>query len=79
MKPTTKPSTTITPSDTERIGQETDGAISSEIADAYRGELEQRAYGQEDAGLSLIKVNPDKSLKGDSRYKAFLRKMNLPE
>ena len=59
-----------------------------EIADAYayRGEVDQafawldRAYSQKDAGLYLIKFDPSfKNLKGDSRYKAFLRKMNLPE
>jgi hypothetical protein len=59
-----------------------------EIADAYayRGELEQafawldRAYNQRDSGLYLIKADPFfGKLKGDPRYKAFLRKMNLPE
>jgi TolB-like protein len=59
-----------------------------EIADAYayRGEVDQafawldRAYSQEDAGLYQIKFNPFyKNLKGDPHYKAFLRKMNLPE
>ena len=39
-----------------------------------------RAYSQKDAGLYLIKSDPFfKNLKDDSRYKAFLRKMNLPE
>lgn len=59
-----------------------------EIADAYayRWELDQafawldRAYSQKDAGLYLIKADPFfKKLKDDPRYKAFLRKMNLPE
>jgi len=59
-----------------------------EIADAYayRGELDQafawldRAYSQKDAGLYLIKSDPFfKNHKDDPRYKAFLRKMNLPE
>jgi hypothetical protein len=59
-----------------------------EIADAYayRGELDQaftwldRAYSQKDAGLYLIKVDPFfKNPKDDPRYKAFLRKMKLPE
>jgi tetratricopeptide (TPR) repeat protein len=60
----------------------------SEIADvyAYRGEVDHafawldRAYSQKDTGLSVIKYDPFfKNLKGDPRYKAFLRKMNLPE
>jgi TolB-like protein/DNA-binding winged helix-turn-helix (wHTH) protein/Tfp pilus assembly protein PilF len=59
-----------------------------EIADvyAYRGEPQQaflwldRAYSQRDAGLYLIKADPFfVNLKNDPRYKAFLRKMNLPE
>ena len=59
-----------------------------EIADAYayRGELDQafawleRAYRQKDSGLYQIKGDPwFKKLAGDPRYKAFLRKMNLPE
>ncbi len=58
------------------------------IADAYayRGELDQafawleRAYSQKDSALYLIKSDPYfKSLQEDARYKAFLRKMNLPE
>jgi tetratricopeptide (TPR) repeat protein len=60
----------------------------SEIAEvyAYRGERDQafawldRAYSQKDAGLYLIKSDPLlKNLRDDPRYKAFLRKMNLPE
>jgi hypothetical protein len=59
-----------------------------EIADAhaYRGEPDQalawldRAYRQKDASLYTIKANPDfKSIEPDPRYKAFLKKMNLPE
>jgi TolB-like protein len=59
-----------------------------QIADAYayRGEADQafawleRAYRQKDASLFLIKGDALlKNLKDDSRYKAFLRKMNLPE
>jgi TolB-like protein/Flp pilus assembly protein TadD len=59
-----------------------------QIADvyAYCGKADQafawldRAYNQRDSGLYLIKVDPFfKTLKGDSRYKAFLRKMKLPE
>jgi tetratricopeptide (TPR) repeat protein len=39
-----------------------------------------RAYVQHDSGLAYVKVNPLlQSLRTDPRYKAFLRKMNLPE
>jgi tetratricopeptide (TPR) repeat protein len=42
-----------------------------------------RAYQQRDGGLTgtpSVNVDPDlKSIRGDPRYKAFLRKMNLPE
>jgi TolB-like protein/Flp pilus assembly protein TadD len=53
---------------------------------AFRGESDEafkwleRAYAQKDAALEYIKGNPLlKNLEGDPRYKAFLRKMNLPE
>jgi TolB-like protein len=53
---------------------------------AYRGEMDQafawleRAYRQRDFSVSSIKCDPLlNNLKGDPRYKAFLRKMNLPE
>jgi adenylate cyclase len=53
---------------------------------AYRGESDEafkwldRAYAQKDALLHQIKGYPLlKSLEGDPRYKALLRKMNLPE
>jgi TolB-like protein len=53
---------------------------------AYRGQPDEamhwleRAYAQKDPGLIYVKVEqPLKSLEGDARYKAFLRKMNLPE
>jgi adenylate cyclase len=53
---------------------------------AFRGELDEafawleRAYRQKDSGLYLIKGDQLlKSLAGDPRYSAFLRKMNLPE
>jgi TolB-like protein len=53
---------------------------------AFRGESDEaikwldRAYEQKDVGLSHIKGEaPFKSLESDPRYKAFLRKMNLPE
>jgi adenylate cyclase len=53
---------------------------------AFRGELDEafiwldRAYAQKDALLFIVKITPlFKNLEGDPRYKAFLRKMNLPE
>ena len=53
---------------------------------AFRGQLDEamrwleRAYAQKDPGLYLIKPDlPLKSLAADPRFKAFLRKMNLPE
>ena len=58
------------------------------IADVYawRGEKDQafqwleRAYEVRDAGLTWIKIDNDfRSLRDDPRYKALLRKMNLPE
>jgi serine/threonine protein kinase/Tfp pilus assembly protein PilF len=59
-----------------------------QIAEAYawRGEKDkafewlERAYQQRDGGLSDIKTDPPLAgLRSDPRYKAFLRKMNLPE
>jgi tetratricopeptide (TPR) repeat protein len=53
---------------------------------AFRGELDhamewlERAYVVRDLDLCFIKSDPLlKNLEGDPRYKAFLRKMNLPE
>jgi hypothetical protein len=53
---------------------------------AYRGEADtalqwlDRAYAQRDPSLYLIKGDPLlKNLESDPRFKAFLRKMNLPE
>jgi len=53
---------------------------------AWRGEKDQafawldRAYTQRDGGLIYLKVDwLFTSLRSDPRYKAFLRKMNLPE
>ena len=53
---------------------------------AFRGETDEalqwleRAYRQKDAGLYLIKGDPPlKGLEADSRFKAFMRKMNLPD
>ena len=60
----------------------------SEIAEvyAYRGQRDEalkwldRAYVQKDPALFLVKGDPFlKSLEGDPRFKAFLRKINLPE
>jgi TolB-like protein/Tfp pilus assembly protein PilF len=64
----------------------TDDAFDIADVHAYRGEVDQaflwldRAYSQKDPALYTIKADPDfKSIAPDSRYKAFLRKMNLPE
>ncbi|MGO9948153.1 MAG: tetratricopeptide repeat protein [Steroidobacteraceae bacterium] len=53
---------------------------------AFRGESDEaftwldRAYAQKDPSLVLVKSQPMFSkLEGDARYKAFLRKMNLPD
>ena len=60
----------------------------AEIATVYgfRGESDEafkwldRAYEQKDFGLSTIKYTPQfDKLHDDARYKAFLKKMNLPE
>lgn len=53
-------------------------AFRSQADEAFR--WFERAYRQRDARLYLIKVDPLlKSIEPDSRYKAFLREMNLPE
>ena len=71
-----------------RVTEERAGDVAFEIAQAhaYRGEAEQafawleRAYAQKDVELYWIKGDRLlKSLEGDPRYKAFLRRMNLPE
>jgi TolB-like protein/Tfp pilus assembly protein PilF len=56
------------------------------VAYAYRKEADaamqwlERAYAQKDSGLVYVKVElPLKNLEGDPRFKAFLKKMNLPE
>lgn len=53
---------------------------------AFRGEADKamqwldRAYAQHDEELYLIKGDPQlRNLESDGRYKAFLRKMNLPD
>jgi adenylate cyclase len=55
-------------------------------AHAFRGEVDQafawldRAYRQKDPSLYMIKGDPDfKNIEPDPRYKALMRKMNLPE
>jgi TolB-like protein/Flp pilus assembly protein TadD len=56
------------------------------VAYAFRKEADEamhwleRAYAQKDTGLVYVKVElPLKNLEADPRYKAFLRRMNLPE
>jgi tetratricopeptide (TPR) repeat protein len=63
-----------------------DAAFEIAQAHAYRGEVDQaftwldRAYRQKDAELFWIKGDPWlKNVESDARYKAFLKKMNLPE
>jgi hypothetical protein len=53
---------------------------------AYRGQSDEamhwleRAYRQKDCILHYVKGDwPLKNLEADPRYKAFLKKMNLPE
>jgi TolB-like protein/Flp pilus assembly protein TadD len=53
---------------------------------AWRGEKDhafewaERAYTRRDTGFTWIKIDTDfRSLRGDPRYKALLKKMNLPE
>ncbi len=67
-------------------GQAEDNAFGIAEVYAFRGEADkalqwlERAYSQKDVGLYLIKGDPPlKGLEADSRFKAFLRKMNLPD
>ena len=53
---------------------------------AWRGEKNQafewaeRACVQRDTGITWFKIDPGfRSLRADPRYKALLRKMNLPD
>jgi len=69
----------------ERLDATTDAENIADIL-AFRGESDQafvwldRAYQQRDSQLEQIKFDPLlKSLHGDARWKAFLRKMKLPE
>ena len=70
----------------ELIEQHQDG-WAFQIAEVYasRGDADQafawleRAYSQRDTGLSLVKGDPLlRSIEGDPRYAAFLKKMGLP-
>jgi tetratricopeptide (TPR) repeat protein len=63
-----------------------DNAYSIALVHAYCGEIDQsfawldRAYAHKDLGLIVIKTDPFlQNLRGDPRYKLFLRKMNLLE
>ena len=63
-----------------------DDAKNIASAHAYRGEVDaafqwlDRAYAQHDLNLIFIKCDPKfRSLRGDPRYKAPLRKIKLPE
>jgi adenylate cyclase len=62
------------------------GAVWIACAHAYRGEVDQalawleRAYEHRDFGLVYLKGSPLlRNLEANPRYKAILRKMNLPE
>ena len=71
----------------EMIAKDADGSA-FQIAEvlAWWGDKDKaiqwldRAYSQHDGGLATVKVDPLlRSLRPDPRYKAFLKKMNLPE
>jgi TolB-like protein/DNA-binding winged helix-turn-helix (wHTH) protein len=71
-----------------RMTKEQGNRNAFEIAEAYAMlgnrdlafEWLERAYAQKEPDLQYVKGDlPLKSLEGDLRYKAFLRKMNLPE
>ncbi len=69
-----------------RAGHAADAAVQIAEAYAFRGETDQafdwldRAYRQRDAGLRWLKVDPlFAPLRADPRYRALLRKMNLPD
>jgi hypothetical protein len=72
-------------SEMERLDATTH-AVNIAEALAYRGEIDQafawldRAYQQRDSSLWTVNLDPlMKNLHGDPRWKAFLRKMKLPE
>lgn len=63
-----------------------ESAAEISIVYAFRGQSDEamhwleRAYAQKDPDLYFVKFDlPVRSLEGDARFKAFLRKMNLPE
>jgi adenylate cyclase len=65
---------------------ETGGAFTTSQIHAYRGERDQafawlnRAYQRREPDCSILKVDPLlENLRTDPRFKAFLRKMKLPE
>jgi TolB-like protein/tetratricopeptide (TPR) repeat protein len=75
-----------TQSDLELARAPADSNYSVAAAYAYRGDADRamewldRAYNEKDVDLAFIKLDPlFEKIKTDSRYKAFLRKMNLPE
>jgi tetratricopeptide (TPR) repeat protein len=68
------------------IREQPDWAFAIAEVYAYRGERDaafqwlERAYTQRDSSLYLMKGDPPlQNLEADPRYKAFLKKMNLPE
>jgi hypothetical protein len=61
------------------------GAYQIAMIYAWRGDKDRafewldRAYAQSDGGLTLLKTDPaTRGLRGDPRYAALLRKLNLP-
>jgi serine/threonine-protein kinase len=72
--------------DAEIAGFSQSGAYQIAEVYAWRGEKDkaiewlERAYAQNDGGLTFMKVDPlMKPLHSDQRYAAFLRKLGLPE
>ena len=60
--------------------------VASTVANQWRGEKDkafqwaERAYTERDAGTTWLKIDFSfRGLRDDPRYKALLRKMNLPE
>jgi TolB-like protein len=71
-----------------RLREEDSEDLAMEVAEVYafRGQKKQafewleRAFAQKDINIYYMKGDPLlKNLEGDSRYRTFLRKMNLPE
>lgn len=70
------------------INERAEFSVSTGIAEvyAYRGQYDEamnwleRAYDQKDSGLMYVKVNNARFMPANNaRFKAFLKKMNLPE